>query len=138
MITNEVKIMSEIRSPHVVALYNSTMSKDNYYLAMELCNGSDLENFKRQRGGYLREEEARLILRQIVKGITAIKTKDVMHRDLKLPNIMLHFNDVERDSCTDKDFKLGDYIKDFNFAENHKSLQCKIADLGLARKLAED
>jgi serine/threonine protein kinase len=64
-----------------------------------------------------------------------------MHRDLKLPNILLHFTDddkIKKDSCTDKDFKLGDYIANFNFAENHKSLQCKIADLGFARKLSEN
>jgi serine/threonine-protein kinase ULK/ATG1 len=73
-LVNEIAIMSEIRSPHIVALLNATKTSRNYYLAMELCNGGDLDNFKRQRGGYLREEEARLILCQIVKGITAIKT----------------------------------------------------------------
>lgn len=51
---------------------------------------------------------------------------------------MLHFTDVKKDICTNKDFKLDDYIANFNFAENHKSLQCKIADLGFARKLSED
>jgi len=60
-----------------------------------------------------------------------------MHRDLKLQNIMLHFNDIKRDSCTDKNFKLDDYIKFFNFAENHKSLQCKITGLSFATKLLE-
>ena len=39
---NEVTILSEIQSPHVVALYNSAHSIDNYYLAMEYCNGGDL------------------------------------------------------------------------------------------------
>jgi serine/threonine protein kinase len=58
---------------------------------MEYCNGGDLDNFRNQRGGFLRESEARLILCQILKGIAAIKDKDVMHRDLKLPNVMLHF-----------------------------------------------
>jgi serine/threonine protein kinase len=65
-VTNEIAIMSEIRSPHIVALFNATKTTRSYYLAMELCNGGDLDNFKNLRGGYLREEEARLILRQIV------------------------------------------------------------------------
>ena len=59
---------------------------------MELCNGGDLENYVKQRGGYLEEQEARLILCQIVEGLAALKSKDVMHRDLKLANIMMHFS----------------------------------------------
>ena len=65
--------MSAIRSDYVVALHNATKTSKNYYLAMELCNGKDLEKFVEQRGGYLKEQEARLILCQIVNGMTAIK-----------------------------------------------------------------
>lgn len=109
-LTNEITIMSEIRSPYIVALQNATKTSQRYYLAMELCNGGDLSNFVKQRGGYLREEEARLILRQIVQGIAAIKTKEVMHRDLKLPNILLQFTDLPKDICTEADFNLNKYI----------------------------
>ena len=41
----------------------------NYYLVLEHCNGGDLEDFIKARGGYLMEAEANLILRQIVKGL---------------------------------------------------------------------
>ena len=108
--------MADIRSPYVVALNNATKTAGHFYLVMELCNGGDLSNFVKQRGGYLREEEARLILRQIVLGLAAIKNKEVMHRDLKLPNIMLHFADQPKDACTDMTFKLNEYIKSFDFA----------------------
>jgi len=46
------------------------------------------------RSGYLKEEEARLILRQIVAGLAAIKEKGVMHRDLKLSNILINFKNL--------------------------------------------
>ena len=137
-LTNEIVIMSEMRSPYIVALLNATKTANSYYLAMELCNGGDLENFVKKRGGYLQEEEARLILRQIVQGIAAIKTKEVMHRDLKLPNIMLNFKDHPNDVCTNSEFSLDNYIKQFNFADKHRFIQCKIADLGFARKLSEE
>jgi hypothetical protein len=29
---------------------------------MELCNGGDLDNYRKIRGGFLKEKEARLIL----------------------------------------------------------------------------
>ena len=115
-LTNEIVIMSDIRSPYVVALLNATKTSKNFYLAMELCNGGDLENFVKQRGGYLKEQEARLILRQIVQGIAAIKSKDVMHRDLKLPNIMMQFSRLPADiHSTNAKFDLNAYIRKLNF-----------------------
>ncbi len=63
---------------------------------MEFCNGGDLRRYIKARGGYLVEEEARLILRQIVIGIDDIKTQLVMHRDLKPANILLHFSDLDQ------------------------------------------
>ena len=57
---------------------------------MEFCNSGDLEGFLKLRGGYLYESEARIILRQIVDGLQAIRLKKVVHRDLKLANILLN------------------------------------------------
>lgn len=37
------------------------------------------------------------MLKQILLGLQAIKEKDIMHRDLKLPNILLHFPDKPSD-----------------------------------------
>jgi len=56
---------------------------------MEFCNGGDLVAYIKARGGYLAEQEARLILKQIVKGIQALKDKNVMHRDIKPANILV-------------------------------------------------
>lgn len=69
-------------------------------------------------------------------GIAAIKAKDVMHRDLKLPNVMLHFEEISQVAPDQKE--LNEFIKSFDFENHFKSLTCKIADLGFARKLPED
>ena len=90
----EIQLMQKIKSPNVVSLKTHTKTQNTYYLSMELLNGGDLQNYVKQRGGYLCEHEARLILRQIVKGLTACKLENVMHRDLKLANIMVHFGEL--------------------------------------------
>ena len=133
---NEIAIMAEIRSPYVVALKDATKTANNFYLAMELCNGGDLANLCTVRGGYLRENEARVLLCQIVKGIGAIKDKHVMHRDLKLPNIMLHFSLLPPNACVDPSFDLKKYLNATPITAS--SVICKITDLGFARKLLED
>jgi serine/threonine-protein kinase ULK2 len=83
--------MTEIQHPNVVSLVAATKTLSNYYLVMEYCNGGDVEGFLKARGGYLPEVEARLILKQIVKGLQGIKQQNVMHRDLKLANVLVHF-----------------------------------------------
>jgi len=90
------------------------------------------------RGGFLCEGEARMILKQIILGLAALKQKTVMHRDLKLPNIMLHFSALRPEVWTDPNHKMKDFRKNFDFSSDFKHLKCKIADLGFARKCEED
>jgi serine/threonine protein kinase len=40
---------------------------------------------------HLSEEESRIILKQIVIGLRDINKGKVIHRDMKLANILLHF-----------------------------------------------
>jgi serine/threonine protein kinase len=58
-----------------------------------------------------------------------------MHRDLKLPNIMLHFDALRPNICLDQSFKLSEFTKDYDFRNEHQKMTCKLADLGFARKL---
>lgn len=55
--------MAEISSPYVVALKDATKTANNFYLAMELCNGGDLANLCKVRGGYLKEKECRVLFK---------------------------------------------------------------------------
>ena len=69
---------------------------------MEYANGGDLENLKEIRGRF-KEGEARMILQQLVAGFKEIYKMQVMHRDLKLANILVHFSgeDLSAKEITD-------------------------------------
>ena len=71
--------MGALNSLHVVKIYDSCATTSSYNLLMEYCNGGDLSQYIKARGGSLVEEEARLILQQIVKGLKEIKKKLVVH-----------------------------------------------------------
>lgn len=49
-----------------------------------------MEKLKETRGKFS-EMEARIILQQLVSGFKEIYKQKVMHRDLKLANILVHF-----------------------------------------------
>jgi serine/threonine protein kinase len=61
-VVDEINIMFTISSNHVVRLFNATTTENNYYLLLELCNGSDLETLRVARGGYFEESEAIILL----------------------------------------------------------------------------
>ena len=61
-------------------------------MIMEYCNGSDLAVLLGVRK-QLTQREVSLILRQVVKGLIEIWQLHMIHRDMKLANILLNFPD---------------------------------------------
>lgn len=55
---------------------------------MEVCGGGDLLTYVRRRRK-LKEDIAKFLFRQIVLGLQYIHSKGVLHRDIKLDNILL-------------------------------------------------
>ncbi len=55
---------------------------------MELGAGGDLLNFVRKRKK-LDEDTARVLFKQLIEGLGYIHSKGVLHRDIKLDNILL-------------------------------------------------
>jgi serine/threonine protein kinase len=60
-----------------------------------------------------------------------LEKNKIIHRDLKPANIVVKF---AKDHIKDKN-QLSEVIKNFNFASD--KIQCKIADLGGAKKLGD-
>lgn len=60
---------------------------------MELCGSKTLSQFCRTRSGKkLAPDEARIVFKQIVKGVAYMHAKEYCHRDLKLTNILIDHN----------------------------------------------
>ncbi len=55
---------------------------------MEVCGGGDLLTYVRRRRK-LKEDAARFLFKQIITGLAACHAKNVLHRDIKLENVLL-------------------------------------------------
>jgi serine/threonine-protein kinase ULK/ATG1 len=134
---NEINILAKIESKYVIKLHDIQRTENNFYLIMELCNGGDLEKLKEARGKFT-ELEARIILQQLVSGFKEIYKQKVMHRDLKLANILVNFpgkdltfkdlNPEQKAKAMKETYKKMDLIAN--------NIEIKIADLGFARELS--
>ncbi len=81
-----------ISSPYVVSMRRYYKTHSHFYIFTELCNGGDLSLLKNARlGKGISEEECRIIMRKVISGLKDLFEFDIVHRDLKLANILLHF-----------------------------------------------
>ena len=87
-VRSEVALMSAIRHKHIIRLLEVFESTNHMYMAFEYAAGGDLlQLVKRKR--CLTEHESKPIFRQVVYGIAHCHCRSVLHRDIKLDNILL-------------------------------------------------
>jgi serine/threonine-protein kinase len=88
----EAKASAQIKSPHVVHVYDFGVEGDTPFLAMELLDGEDLGN-RLKREGRLSLKATSAILSQVCKGLRRAHESSIIHRDLKPGNIFLQRQD---------------------------------------------
>lgn len=108
----EISIMKEIsKHPHIVSLMDYRQTNTHFHLVMEYCALGDLSYFIRHRdqissslplvaslferypsqknGGGLNERLARHFLKQLASALSFLRSKDLVHRDIKPQNLLL-------------------------------------------------
>ena len=97
----EVNFLEKINHKNILKVYghglgiletSSGLKKQVYYIIMDYSNhGSLLSQIEGNKG--FGEEFGRLIFAQLLDGLEAIHNSNIVHRDIKLENIMLSGND---------------------------------------------
>ena len=83
----EIRLARKVRHPNVCAIHEYGQIEDLQYIVMELVHGQDLRKYLDSRGR-LSTAEALDLAREIAEGLQAIHDAGVIHRDLKLANVM--------------------------------------------------
>mmetsp|Transcript_8640 Transcript_8640/g.17507 ORF Transcript_8640/g.17507 Transcript_8640/m.17507 type:complete len:400 (+) Transcript_8640:2123-3322(+) len=104
-LARELNIMKRVRHPNVIRTYDIFDSKKSLHIVLEFMEAGTLhEIFQKKRP--FSEEQAQSVLREIMQGVEYLHGRNIVHRDLKLKNIL----------CRSLSFPLG----------------CKLADFGLS------
>jgi len=109
-VKREVQFLRQrISHPCVVRTLDMYDTKHFIYIVMECITGGTLLEAVESRG-VLSEDEARGAMRCILEGLSALHAKHVVHRDLKLENVLLADRD-DMESCKVADFGLSELEK---------------------------
>ena len=130
---NEIAILKEVNHPHIIKLYKVHETTQFYYLVMEYCNGGGLsdclEEYKKKYKKPFPEETVQYLMKQIVSAIYYLHKNNILHRDIKLDNILVNF-DSEEDKKHKNMLKANVKIIDFGFARHLAPSQLAYSTLG--------
>ena len=85
---NEIQIHSELNCEGIVKLHSHFEDSEFVYLVLELCEGGNLYQYLKSNGP-LSETEASSVISQLLTSLEYMHGQGVVHRDLKLSNILL-------------------------------------------------
>ncbi|KAJ6240256.1 map/microtubule affinity-regulating kinase [Anaeramoeba flamelloides] len=84
----EMEILRQLNHPNLIEVYEIFEDAENWYIIMEYIEGGELLDFLSQKKR-LKESLTRKFFAQIVSGISYCHSKNIVHRDLKLENLLL-------------------------------------------------
>jgi len=110
-VRREVKILKALSGhSNLVKFYDACEDGLNVYIIMELCEGGELLDRILSRGGRYTEEDAKVIIEQILSVVAFCHLQGVVHRDLKPENFLFSTRD-EHSPMKLIDFGLSDFIR---------------------------
>ncbi|KAK4339440.1 hypothetical protein RND71_040902 [Anisodus tanguticus] len=110
-VRREVKILKALSGhKHLVKFHDACEDANNVYIAMELCEGGELLDRILSRGGKYSEDDAKLIIVQILNVVAFCHLQGVVHRDLKPENFLFTSRNEDADMKL-IDFGLSDFIR---------------------------
>jgi serine/threonine-protein kinase ULK/ATG1 len=107
----ELDVMRRCECENSVKLVEHFLSSNCYNIVMELCD-TDLEIVLNKRSRGFSEEEVKELLKQLNNVFLIMDKENIIHRDLKLRNIMVVFNKASTSSLN-----FSAKLSDFGFSK---------------------
>ena len=116
---NEIKSLKLLNHPNIIKFKGLYEDDTNYYICTEYCNGGSLEfakkNYYNKYNKPLSEKIVKYFVSNILNGLVYMNNYDIIHRDIKGENILLHY-DNDKDLITNNYLKAKVKIIDFGFS----------------------
>lgn len=120
----EIQVLRNLRHPNIIRILDVADCKAAICFIMEFAPGGELREYV-QKYTSLSEDESRLHFKQIVLAVHYCHSRSIIHRDLKLENILL-------------DAELKPKIVDFGLSDYVSSKERTVTDAGTEAYLAPE
>jgi protein-serine/threonine kinase len=90
-IYREIAILREISHPNIVRLHEMVETEKHIGIILEYASGGELFDYILNHR-YLKDNAARKLFAQLISGVGYLHKKGIVHRDLKLENLLLDRN----------------------------------------------
>ena len=84
----EVMILKQTSHRNIIKLFEYFQTQRHVLIVIELSTGGDLLSYVRKRR-QLKEDIAKSLFKQIIEALRYCHSKRILHRDIKLDNILL-------------------------------------------------
>ncbi|XP_041785258.1 serine/threonine-protein kinase 10 isoform X4 [Anopheles merus] len=85
----EIDILSEIKHPNIVGLYEAFSIDDKLWMLIEYCDGGALDSIMVELEKPLTEAQIAYVCKHMCAGLNHLHKNKVIHRDLKAGNVLL-------------------------------------------------
>ena len=134
----ELQNLHNLKHPNIIKILDYLNNKNTHYIILEYCNGGNLYEYVTK---YMKKNKAPLneffiqkILKQIAPALEFMHSKNIIHRDIKLENILLNFNNYPN---IPKNGKAPQGLK-FSEKSLNKDFSAKITGLNFSKDLIQD
>ena len=134
----ELQNLHNLKHSNIIRILDYLNNKSTHYIILEYCNGGNLREYLTK---YIKKNKAPLneffiqkILKQIAPALEFMHSKNIIHRDIKLENILLNFNNYPN---IPKDGKAPQALK-FSEKSLNKDFSAKITGLNFSKDLIKD
>jgi calcium-dependent protein kinase len=85
----EIEVLKMCQHPNIIKLLDIFENSDNYFIVIEYMEGKDLFDYIQKRNFLLPETRVKHLVCQLITATRYIHDFGIVHRDLKLENIMM-------------------------------------------------
>lgn len=87
----EIQLLGKISHPNVIELLSCNAEKQQVVMVMPFCKGGDLYDFISHYRPHITAEVVRKVFSDIVAAVQYLHSRNIVHRDIKLENVLLKF-----------------------------------------------